>query len=153
MIFASLPKCIIRAVPSASFDVSNCPLKRRTYITECKRTNKDPSFLASSVLSLPAISEFHDCPYTVKSPRPNCHLIHKSVPLANSARRERIFIHATLSLLLRPGHACTPENQMVGYQSWFNLIFVAKHHKVRGWLTAITVRVLAFRMLFSDCEV
>src|SRR6266850_372406 len=29
-----------------------------------------------------------------------------------------------------------PENQVVGYQSWFNLILVAKHHKVRGGLTA-----------------
>lgn len=38
--FASLPKCIIGAVPFASFDVSSCPLKRRTHITECKRTNK-----------------------------------------------------------------------------------------------------------------
>jgi len=85
------------AVPFASFDVSNCLLKKRTYITECKRTNKDLSFLASSVLSLPAISESHERPYTAKSPRPNCHPIHKSVPLAMSARRERLHSYDAVS--------------------------------------------------------
>jgi hypothetical protein len=84
--------------------------------------------------------------------------IHKSVPLAMSARRKRVFIHPTLSLFIGPGDARvrTPENQMVGYQSWFNLVLMAKHHMVRGRLTLpldITMPVLAFRVLFNHCEV
>jgi hypothetical protein len=142
MIFANLPRYITGAVPFVSFDVSNCLLKRRTYITESNRTNKDLSILASSVLSLPAISELYERPYTAKSPQPNCPpaLPDPQIGSAGDVCEARTWLHSYCLRSSGQVMRAPLKIKWLVYQSWFNLILVAKHHKMRGGLAAVPSR-------------